>query len=333
MAPSLLFGFLFAGILSILISPKTVERHLGTGTLLPVVKASLFGIPLPLCSCSVIPVTASLRRHGATRGAATSFLLSTPQTGVDSIMVTLSLLGPVFCIYRPIVAFMTGMIGGTTVALLDGGTHQSNGTADTTDDGTHACTCGAAQKKSRLIQILRYGFITLPRDIARPMLIGLFFAGIITVLVPDDFFLSIFGSGIIAMLFMMVCAIPMYVCATASIPIAAALIAKGVSPGVALVFLTTGPATNIATIITLWKTMGIQTTVIYLLTVAVSAVGFGILLDAIFTIEGISQPASMGWMLPEPVRTVSAIVLLGLLVYCIAREKFPVLKPASKKCR
>ncbi len=119
MSPFLLFGFLVAGILYVFIRPELVERHLGGRGILQVVKASLLGVPLPLCSCGVIPVSASLRRHGAGRGATTSFLISTPQTGVDSIMVTLSLLGPVFAIFRPLFAFVSGIFGGAVVNAFD----------------------------------------------------------------------------------------------------------------------------------------------------------------------------------------------------------------------
>jgi uncharacterized membrane protein YraQ (UPF0718 family) len=119
MAPYLLFGFLVAGILSVYISQKFVERHLGGRGFWAVLKASLFGIPLPLCSCGVIPVAASLRKQGAGKGAVTSFLISTPQTGVDSILVTLSLLGPVYAIFRPVASFIKGVIGGMAVSIFD----------------------------------------------------------------------------------------------------------------------------------------------------------------------------------------------------------------------
>ena len=157
MAPYLLLGFLVAGLLSVLISPETVERHLGGGGLWSVIKASAFGVPLPLCSCGVIPVTASLRKHGASRGAATAFLISTPQTGVDSIMVTYSLLGPIFALFRPLAALITGVVGGTIVTASAG---NGNGEADAPPECTDSC-CADDAPRNWLVRALDYGFVTV----------------------------------------------------------------------------------------------------------------------------------------------------------------------------
>lgn len=310
MAPFLLFGFFVAGVLSVFIQPETVEHHLGGSGLGQVGKAALFGVPLPLCSCGVIPVGASLRRHGASAGATTSFLISTPQTGVDSIMVTLSLLGPVFAIFRPVVSFVSGMIGGTLVNLF--GPDRGQAQAATPVCVGECCTGTPGQ--NRFIRAIKYGFITLPRDINKALIIGVVIAGIIAAVVPDDYFSTILGGGIISMLVMMLLGIPVYVCATASVPIAAALIMKGVSPGAALVFLMTGPATNAATISTVWKTMGRRTAGIYLGTVAGSAILAGLLLDALFS--GVAGTGVHGThvMMPGEVKTAAAILLIGVLL-------------------
>ena len=275
MSPYLLFGFLMAGLLSAIISRRFVETHLGGRGLLSVVKASIFGVPLPLCSCSVIPVSMSLRRHGATKGSTVSFLLSTPQTGMDSIFVTFSLLGPVFAVFRPIIAFATGVIGG---ALVDTFAH---GTAEDLPPLQEHEVAASAHEKfvHRLGRGLRYGFITLPRDIGRAVLIGLFIAALISAFVPDNFFADKLGTGIFPMFVMMLTGIPVYVCATASVPVAAAMILKGLTPGAAFVFLMTGPATNAATIITIWKVLGRRVALIYLATVAGVAILSGLLLD------------------------------------------------------
>ncbi len=308
MSPYLLLGFFVAGLLSVLVKPETVERHLGGRGILPVFKASIFGVPLPLCSCGVIPVTASLRRHGASRGAATSFLLSTPQTGVDSIFVTLSLLGPVFAVFRPLAALVTGLLGGSLVSFLTS-EEEAREPAPTCQE---AC-CTGKQKGGRISRVLHTGFVTLPRDIGKALIIGLLIAGIISAIVPDDYFAGVLGGGVGAMLVMMLVAIPIYVCATASVPVAAALIVTGVSPGVALVFLMTGPATNAATIATIWKIMGRRTAVVYLGTVAVTALGAGLLLDYLFAASGTSGMPAMPWMLPGFLKTGAAVVLLGVL--------------------
>jgi len=314
MAPFLLFGFLVAGLLSVLIRPETVERHLGGRGLWPVVKAAAFGVPLPLCSCGVIPVAASLRRHGANRGATTSFLLSTPQTSVDSILVTLSLLGPVFAVFRPVAALVVGIAGGALITLTEG---TSGDTEEATAPCTEAC-CAGSPHGNWLARALRYGFVTLPRDIARPLLIGLAIAGLVSVLVPDDFFAEVLGRGILAKLAMMALGIPIYVCATSSVPIAATLIAKGITPGAALVFLMTGPATNAATVATIWKFMGRRSAVIYLCTVAVCALAAGMLLDGIYSMGDFAVTAGPTRMIPPVLRYASGLVLLAV----VARAMF-----------
>ncbi len=313
MSPYLLFGFFVAGILSVLVSQEFVERHLGGRGVWPLVKASLFGVPLPLCSCGVIPVTVSLHKHGANKGSAISFLLSTPQTGVDSIFVTLSLLGPLFAIFRPVAAFVTGIIGGGLVNLSDGGTEGSEGPRKCTD----TCCGGEAGGKKKIARGLKYGFVELPRDIGKAMLGGLAVAALISVLVPEGYFAEKLGTGIFAMVVMMFLGIPVYVCATASVPVAAALILKGLTPGAVLVFLMTGPATNAASFATIWKTFGKGTAIIYLGTVAGCALLGGILLDWIaggIEFEIVTRP---GWMLPAAVKYVSAVALLGVLGFGI----------------
>ncbi|MCJ7543493.1 MAG: permease [Phycisphaerae bacterium] len=319
MAPYLLFGFLAAGVLSVLISPRFISRHLGGGGVLSVLKASAFGVPLPLCSCSVIPVATSLRRHGAGKGATTAFLISAPQTGVDSILVTFSLLGGVFAIFRPIVALLSGLIGGVLVELLD----------------RDCATCAAPSEQddvpgdprglgARLVHALHYGFVTLPEDIGWPLLAGLVVAALISALVPPDFFATALGGamggGVLAMLVMMLLGVPVYVCATASVPIAAALVAKGVSPGAALAFLMTGPATNAATIVTVWRVMGVRTGVLYLLTIMGTAMGAGLMLNAIFSMPAMPQPPAAGVaMIPHWIGATAAVVLLALLGVAVVR--------------
>lgn len=314
MSPYLLFGFLVAGILSVYISPDVVRRHLGGRGVLPVFKAALFGVPLPLCSCGVIPVSASLRRQGASKGATTAFLLSTPQTGVDSIFVTLSLLGPVFAVFRPVAALLTGLIGGSLVSLDERGGEEVRETANCT------CETGACMvhpKGRKLAQVFRYGFVTLAGDIAKPLFFGLVAAALISALVPHNFFAGSIGQGFLAKLLLMAIGIPIYVCATASVPLASALIAIGVSPGAAFVFLMTGPATNAATIATVWKVMGKRVAVIYLLTTAGCALLFGSLLDLIYTATARTAEPYMPWMLPGYARAASAIVLLSVLGWSI----------------
>ena len=315
MSPYLLLGFFVAGVLSIFISPKTVETHLGGRGFWPILKASLFGVPLPLCSCGVIPVTTSLRKHGASKGASVGFLLSTPQTGIDSIAVTYSLLGPVFAIFRPLVALITGLIGGTAVELL-GHTKESLQVEQQIKCDEECCD-DSENKNHKIIRVMRHGFIVLPRDISRALVVGLFIAALLSALVPENFFADKLGTGITAKIVMMLLGIPVYVCSSASVPVAAAMIFHGgLTPGAALVFLMTGPATNAATIATIWKVFSRRIAIIYLLTVAGCALAAGILLDAVtFEMEMEKIVAKPAWMLPDILKYTSAVILLALLIF------------------
>ncbi len=310
MAPYLLFGFFIAGLLSVLVSQSVVERHLGGRGLWPLVKASIFGVPLPLCSCGVIPVSMSLHKHGASKGSTISFLLSTPQTGVDSIFVTFSLLGPVFAIFRPLAAFATGVIGGSLVDIFDS-TPQTQPHTACQDE------CCQDTKSGRLKKGFKFAFVILPRDIGGAMLVGLVIAAFISALVPDNFFVDKFAHPIVAMLIMMVVGIPMYVCATASVPIAAALIAKGLDPGAALVFLMTGPATNAASFTTIWKGLGGRTAVLYLISVAGCALASGLLFDFVATGFNLTDIHHHGWMIPKIIQNISAVLLLIILAQAV----------------
>ncbi|MCX7804299.1 MAG: SO_0444 family Cu/Zn efflux transporter [Planctomycetota bacterium] len=330
MAPYLLLGFLAAGVLSVLIPPAWVERHLGGSGPWPVIKATLFGIPLPLCSCGVIPVAAGLRRQGAGRGATAAFLASTPQTGADSILATYGMMGPVFAVVRPLVALVSGLLCGAAVALTcrnrsDGGgggaasDGQNAGGSDRPACATPSVCCSSdvVGGGGRVIRALKYGFVTLPGDMARPLLIGLGAAGIIAALVPGEIFAT-FSSvgGIAGMLAAMLLAIPMYVCATGAIPVAAALVAKGVTPGAALVFLIAGPATNAATIAAAVRLLGRRGAAIYLAVLSAVALAAGILLDFLSAGVGMAGadmccPAEV---LPLWANHVSAAVLLALLL-------------------
>lgn len=329
MSPYLLFGFAVAGLLSVVVRAEWVERHLGGRGFFSILKASLFGIPLPLCSCGVIPVAASLRRHGAGKGAVASFMLSTPQTGVDSIMVTYSLMGPLFAIFRPIAALISGIVGGSLVELAGG----DSGKEPAVEACQDACCTLDGRNKNWLVRAASYGFVTLPRDIGKSMLVGLLIAGIIAVLVPDDFFALYIGAGLAGMFFMMLIGIPVYVCATASVPIAVAMMAKGISPGAALVFLVTGPATNAAAIATIWKVLGRRSAVVYLLSVAGVALASGITLDYLFGVVTIGAGHVSHEMLPEWLKIGSAIVLTGVLGQAFLKpshEHEPVLGAACE---
>lgn len=300
MAPYLLLGFGVAGMLSVLISPEWVERRLGGRSWKQVLAASLFGVPLPLCSCGVLPVAASLRRHGAGKGATTAFLLSTPQTGVDSIAVTYALLGPFLAVFRPVAALVAGLFGGVLVQALDPGDGPS--TPQPAEDSTVGAACGGGSCCSpagtsvepKWRRALRYGFVTLPRDIGKALLVGVLVSGVLAAVVPPDSLHAVLGSGFLPVLAAMALGVPLYVCATASVPIALGLIHAGLSPGAAIAFLVSGPATNAAALTTLWRVLGRRTTLVYLLTVAVAAVGAGLAVDGIIASGAVPASAVVG---------------------------------------
>ena len=278
MAPYLLLGFLVAGALSVWISPAFIERHLGQRGIRQVAKAALFGVPIPLCSCGVIPVSTSLYRHGASKGSTVAFLSSTPQTGVDSILVTYGLLGPVFTVFRVVAAFVTGLVSGTAVDIAEGHEDERKGN----NNQPSGCCHGSQKQVNRWREMIRYGFVTLPKDIGMALLVGLVITGLIGAIVPEGFFSDHLGTGLTPMLFAMIVGIPFYVCSTASVPIALGFMAAGLTPGAALVFLITGPATNAATFSTILKVLGKRTTFVYLATIAICALASGWILDGLF---------------------------------------------------
>ncbi len=331
MAIYLLLGFAVAGLLSAFISPEIIERHLGGRGQKPIWKATLFGTPLPLCSCGVIPVAASLRQHGASRGSTTSFLLSTPQTGVDSILVTWGLLGPVFAVFRPLAALVTGIFGGTAVSALE---KDHNGEVAET---AAACNDGCGEMPSeggRLRRALGYGFLTLPRDIAGALIVGMAVAAVISAAIPANYFADSLGAGFLGLIVMMLVGIPVYVCATGSVPLALAMIHMGISPGAALVFLITGPATNMATLATVWKILGKRSAIVYLLVVAVFAILSGFLLDFLFTQNWVQAE----WMpamdhqhetVPGWLKTWGAWALVAMMLLALVWPRLP--KSAEKE--
>lgn len=273
-APFLILGFFISGILSVFLTVEIVQKYLGSDSVFSVFLASLLGVPLPLCSCGVIPVSAYLSKHGASKGSVTSFLISTPQTGVDSIFITYAMLGPLFAIYRPIVAFISGILGGSLVYFSDNNKNE-NVDIECEDD------CCNDDTKSKIYNILNYGFVKLPMDIAGPLIFGLVLSSLIMVFIPSNYF-NIVGSGILGMLIMLIVGLPTYVCATASVPIAFALNSAGFSMGAVLVFLMTGPATNITTMSVIYKILGRKNLLIYLFSIIICSIGFGVLFDLIF---------------------------------------------------
>ena len=267
MAPYLMLGFIISGLLYIITSKEMISNNIGKPGLMSIIKASVLGVPMPLCSCGVIPVTTSIYKRGASKSAALSFLISTPQTGVDSIFITYSMMGLPFAIIRPLIALITGIIGGVFTEIFIEKDYESKSKINHAHD------------KKTISDGVKYAFITLPQDISLPLIQGILISGVISILVPADFFISYNLTGSVAMVLIALSSIPIYVCATASVPIAMTLISKGLDPGAALVFLMAGPATNIATINVIMKTMGKKLVNIYVITIFVSSMFFGTLIN------------------------------------------------------
>ncbi len=273
MSPYLLLGFLLAGLMHAFIPAGCYTRFLSRERMGSVLNAALLGIPLPLCSCGVIPTAMSLRREGASRGATTAFLIATPQTGVDSIVATYALMGLPFAIVRPLAALVTSLLGGALANATDntaeGSPATSTPSADTTSMGLVA----------RLRTALRYGYVEMMQDIGKWLVAGLVVAGLITVLLPESAFTLFRGNTWASMLLVLAIALPMYVCATGSIPVAVALMLKGLTPGAALVLLMAGPACNFASMLVVRKAMGTVALLTYLLSIVAGAVAFGCAVD------------------------------------------------------
>ena len=325
-SPYILFGILVAGLLRMFLSTDYVVRNLGEGRVLPVLKASFLGIPIPLCSCGVLPAAASLRKQGASKGATMAFLISTPESGVDSIAVSWALLDPVMTVARPLVAFVTATVAGIAESFF--------GTPDVSKDRSveNGCPvdgccdgddCDPVEHANhhtfvdKVTSGMKYAFGELWGDLAGWFAVGLILAGIVTALVPESLIGSTLGGGLGSMLIMLAVGIPLYICATASTPIAAALILKGVSPGAALVFLLVGPATNVASLSVLTGLLGKRAVAIYLASISVVSVAAGLILDGIYKTAGISPQAAVGQaaeLVPFGLQVVAALILVTLSI-------------------
>jgi len=326
-----LFGLIVGGLLKMFLSPAGVARHLGNGKFTSVVKAALLGIPLPLCSCGVLPAAASLRRQGANRGATTAFLISTPESGVDSIAISYALLDPVMTVARPLAALASAIAGGFAQNLIHAPESRASAAPDlqcAVDGCCDGVACPPEEHRrhhsfgERAKVGFRYAFTDLWGDLAGWFWVGMLLAGVITALVPQQWFAGYLGGGIGSMLVMLAVGVPLYICATASTPVAAALILKGVSPGAALVFLLVGPATNITSLTVLTKVLGRKATVVYLLSVSASAVIAGLLLDAVYAGLGIRAAAVVGEaseLVPAPLKWLGAAVLVALSIRPLAQ--------------
>jgi len=269
MSPYLLLGFFFAGLLHVVFPRRMISRFMGGRNLRSILNASMLGVPMPLCSCGVLPAGISFYRNGASRGSTVSFLISTPQTGMDSILATYSLLGLPFAVIRPVVALVTGIMGGLAGNAADRKmVHEKQDKIREEEE---------PERSFR--ELVRYGFVELIQDISKWLLIGMLVAAFLSVLIPVDFFTDGISNEYLAMILVLLASVPVYICATGSIPIAAVLMMKGLSPGAALVLLMAGPATNMAAMAVIANSMGRKTMMIYLASIIGGALAFGIIIN------------------------------------------------------
>ncbi len=336
MAPYIIFGLLIAGILHEAVPQDFIKKHLGNDSIASVIKATLFGIPIPVCSCGVIPLAQALQKSGASKGSVLSFLISTPITGIDSILATFGMFGWLFTIYRIVTSFLMAISAGILVNIFDTQKIKQNRASFTLQNPfqtntvifatkqEESCGCGEcgrspAKKRFSLKRAFEYGFITLLGDIAKPLFWGLVIGAAITVAIPQDLATLLAQYNWLSYLLAVAIAIPMYVCATASLPIAAALMLHGVSAGASFVFLSAGPATNTVTIGVVKKMLGTKSVIIYLSTITIGSILFGIGLDLIFsgvdvrTIVHLEKEASIFAM-------ASSIILWSFILFFIYKE-------------
>jgi len=333
MAPYLMIGLAFVAILNIYMTKEFVKKQIGKDSIWSIFKAALFGVPLPLCSCGVIPTTVYMADSKASKGAVTSFLISTPQTGIDSIIATYGMMGPVFGIFRPISALIMGILGGLFINVTNKEKAKPEKKKLSLDvitappkmvDGKANIPFSKKAKTS-----LKYAFADFLDDIVVEFLIGLVIAGAITYFLPTEFLEGTgLKSGILGMIVMILIGVPMYVCATASIPIAVSLILKGFSPGVAFVFLAVGPATNAASIGILSKSLGKKLISYYLFAMIIMSIGFGYLLDFVFNYLEINPQKQLAThahhehsgLIPYEIQIVLAAIFTILVVSSLYRK-------------
>lgn len=344
MSPWLLLGFAAAGLMHVYIPASLYSRYLAPRRFKSVINAAILGVPLPLCSCGVLPTALSLHREGASKGATVSFLIATPQTGVDSIFATYSLMGLPFAILRPVAAFVTALLGGYIANKTDKAPAQDTGHDAAGADGSHVGECchNREEKKcchnreekhcchhkkenaaNRLKRALRHAYVDMMDEMGRWLVIGIIVAGLITVLVPDDFLAGFTDKPLLGMVLALALSLPMYLCATGSIPIAVALMLKGLSPGAALVMLMAGPACNAASILVVRNALGWRTVTAYLAAIICGAFIFGIGVDYLMPREWFTSTLTATCTAHEQFTwwgVASAVILAALLAASMFRK-------------
>ena len=332
MSPFLMLGLLMAGILHVFMKKERMVKYLGKANLKSAIYAALIGIPLPLCSCGVIPTGVAFYKEGASKGASVSFLISTPQTGIDSFAVTWSMMSLPFAIVRPIIAFLTGIFGGFLTNTFDNVKFDEHQEKNIKVDHCDGDSCDVKSHANKFTSVFHYAYIDFLSDIAKWLLIGLLIAAFITVIIPDNFFTMYMNNPFLSMLIVLVISAPLYTCATGSVSVAVALMAKGLSPGAALVLLMAGPATNATAIAVLSKVLGRKSLIIYIISTIIGAMFFGLIIDYLLPVNWFTVAVCHGQhhhtaMLPEWFSSIMSILLGSLILYAIIK---PYIKTKPK---
>lgn len=342
MAPFLLLGFAVAGALSQMLSKELLQRWFAGPGAGPVLRASVAGAPLPLCSCSVVPVAASLNAAGASRGATSAFLISTPETGVDSVMLTASLFDPVMTVARPVSAVTSAVITGGLVSAL-GETQaepeepvevkscchsQAEPEPELKPEPEPSSDCGhdhdsQAGRGFSAVAALRHGFVDMVDDLAWPLALGVVLSGILAAVIPDAWFEGSWMAGPLGLFAMLAIGLPVYICAAASTPLAATLVLKGLSPGAALVLLLASPATNLGSLLVVRKLLGQRGLLVHLLSLSATTLLLGFGLNATYGLldrEPVARLGDHAHLLPPVVHSIAAVTLALLLLSSVARR-------------
>lgn len=335
----IIIGVLIAAVFKLLLPDTFIKKHLGEHNFMANIKAAILGIPLPLCSCSVIPFVSALKKSGASRSAIQTFLISTPITGADSIVATYGVFGWLFTIYRVLTSVIISLLAGMLTLLL-----VKDDTAPVSNDKAamsfkpapsqhivgiplNINVVKAEDRKNLLQKILSYAFDDIYKDIARSLLIGLILGALIVTFMPDNLAEYISANPLMNYILILAVSIPLYVCATASIPLGLSLLSAGFSPGAAFIFLTAGPATNTITMSVVLNTLGKTSLLIYLTSVIIGSLMFGFFFDSFFS-QSLGQMLIIDEQVEEAgfIAQVSSVILLYLSLKYILNKDARVIK-------
>lgn len=319
----LLVGLFIAGILKQIVPDDFISKHLGKDSIGSVIKATIFGIPLPICSCSVIPLAQSLRKEGASKGAVQSFLISTPITGVDSILATFSFFGLVFTIFRVVSSVIIGIIVGLVQNVAEKNEEKIEVVKEESTCGCH-CSCSSTKKQKKsfsIKEVFSYAYVTLLKDMVKPLFVGLILGALFTTFVPKEYSSMLFENQFLTYIVIILIAMPLYVCATASLPLAAALMLNGMSGGAVFIFLTAGPATSAVTMSVVYKLLGKKSLIIYVGTIGLLSLLFGFLYDTFFSGLNILKFSTDNEEI-SIIDQISSLIILILISYYLIKSWF-----------